>query len=96
MILNKADMMIRKMIMGTMAAIVLTIGFTMIDFLENPSASSMTNPTVEKTYAPEANSNTIALGVDADHGDSIFSFSSFLSLCLVVLAIVTFRKNSYV
>jgi hypothetical protein len=96
MIHNKAGMMMRKIIMGTIAAIVLTIGFTMVDFLENPSTGSMPNLTIEKTYTQEANSNTTMLGVDADHGDSIFSSSSFLSLCLVVLGIVAFRQNSYV
>lgn len=96
MIHNKAGMMMRQMIIGTMAAIVLTIGFTMVDFWENPSTGSIPNLTIEKTYAPEANSNTTALGVDADHGDSIFSPSSFLSLCLVVLGIVAFRQNSYI
>jgi hypothetical protein len=96
MIHNKAGMMMRKIILATMVAIVLAVGMTVVYLWENPSTSSMPNPTVEKTFALEAGSNMTVPGANPGHGDSIFSSSSLLSLCLVVLAIAAFRQNSYV
>jgi hypothetical protein len=53
----------------------------------------MPHLTVEKTFALEANITTVP-DAKLGHGDAIFSSSSLLSLCLVVLAIVAFRQNS--
>ncbi|MGD9246466.1 MAG: hypothetical protein PVI60_00830 [Desulfobacteraceae bacterium] len=87
--------MMKKIILATMAAMVLAVGVTVVCLWENPSTASMPHLTVEKTFALEANITTVP-DAKLGHGDAIFSSSSLLSLCLVVLAIVAFRQNSNV
>lgn len=93
---NQAGMKMKKIMIVTIVAVSLILGFIIVDFGDSPSTGSMPDQTMETTYAPEVNSNTFSLSVGSDQGDSIFSSSSIMSLFLVVIGIVAFRRNSYV
>lgn len=86
----------KKMLTITIVAISLIMGLIMVDFWESPTAGTVSNPTDEITSVQESISDTFSLNVKTDQGDSIFSGSAFLSLCLVIVGIVFFRQNSYV
>lgn len=75
----------KKIIIGAIFAIFLTCGFAVAGFWKHQSADSipfLVNPDI------------IAIGETPSQDSSIYSSSRIISLSLVVIGIVAFRRNT--
>ncbi len=84
----------KKIIIATIIAICLSLGFYRGGLGDVQSASSEQKQTIENTLVSEINSNTIAFGDSNSQGDTIFSWPTILFLSGGVLGIVAFRRNT--
>jgi hypothetical protein len=85
----------KNIVIGSIFVMFVVFGFAAGQFRENLPADPATDLTIEKITASEKNPQTTALDDKLAKNDSIFSWSTIISLNLALIAIVTFRHKTY-
>lgn len=82
-------------IVGIILLIVLTLGFTAGGSSTSQPVNSIPNLLIEKALPAGVNPAVITGSEQSTETNSIFSWSTIISLSVAVIGIVAFRRNTY-
>ncbi len=86
----------KKLIVGSIIVLFFAYGLAAGEFKEAPpSSSTIEIASIEKTHTTEDDPATVTRYENPAQGNSIFSWSTIISLNLVIIGIIAFRRNTY-
>lgn len=94
--LNAKGVKMKKIIIGIAMAVCFSMGFAISGDGNYTTTGSMPGISIEKAFAAGSAPNTLALHKQPAPEASIFSWTMVLYLSVVVIIIISIRRNTYV